>query len=348
MQRALQLGSSVHHAVSPNPMVGAVIVHQGKIIGEGFHACYGKEHAEVNAIRSVKEPQLLAQSTLYVTLEPCSHYGKTPPCAALIIEKKIPQVVVGCLDPFPQVAGRGITLLREAGIKVSIGVLEKECRQLNKRFIFFHTHQRPFIILKWAETQNGFIDTLRSSPEVPPLKLSSSLTQIRVHKMRSEVDAILVGTQTALLDNPSLTTRHWSGKSPLRIALDREGKIPGHYRLKDGEVPTLILTKKESQSHTNGLEYIPFDFATQSLPDLLHLLYQKNIHTLLVEGGSRLLQSFIDQNLWEEAVIETNPQLTIEQGIKAPSFAGEAVINKEVEFFGGHIFRHLYRPIPDL
>ena len=220
MQRCIELAGNGLCNVSPNPMVGAVIVCDGKIIGEGYHIRCGEAHAEVNAIRSVKDESLLERSTIYVSLEPCSHYGKTPPCADLIIEKKIPRIVIGCQDPFSKVAGRGIQKLRDAGREVIVGVLEAECRQLICKFITFHTFHRPYITLKWAESQDGFIDLNRTAGN--PVKLSTPLTSMIVHKKRSESDAIMVGTRTALLDNPSLTVRNWYGKNPIRIVLDKD------------------------------------------------------------------------------------------------------------------------------
>ena len=215
MQRCIELAGNGLCNVSPNPMVGAVIVCDERIIGEGYHIRCGEAHAEVNAIRSVKDESLLERSTIYVSLEPCSHYGKTPPCADLIIEKKIPRIVIGCQDPFSKVAGRGIQKLRDAGREVIVGVLEAECRQLIRKFITFHTFHRPYITLKWAESQDGFIDLNRTAGN--PVKLSTPLTSMIVHKKRSESDAIMVGTRTALLDNPSLTVRNWYGKNPIRI-----------------------------------------------------------------------------------------------------------------------------------
>ena len=224
MRRCIELAKNGLCNVAPNPMVGAVIVCDGRIIGEGYHIRCGEAHAEVNAIRSVKDKSLLSRSTIYVSLEPCSHYGKTPPCADLIIEEKIPRIVIGCQDPFSQVAGRGIQKLRNAGREVTVGVLEKECKHLIRRFITFNTLHRPFITLKWAESADHFIDVERTDGN--PVILSSPLTSMLVHKKRAEADAIMVGRRTALLDNPSLTVRHWVGRSPVRVVLDRTLKLP--------------------------------------------------------------------------------------------------------------------------
>ena len=234
MLRCIQLAQNGLCNVAPNPMVGAVIVCDGKIIGEGYHAHYGEAHAEVNAIRSVKEASLLRHSTIYVSLEPCSHYGKTPPCADLIIEKQIPRIVIGCQDPFSRVAGRGIQKLKDAGREVTVGVLEAECRQLIRRFITFHTLRRPYITLKWAESSDRFIDISRTDGK--PVILSSPLTSMLVHKKRAEHSAILVGTHTAKLDNPSLNVRHWCGRSPVRIVLDRKQTLSPELHLFDGSV----------------------------------------------------------------------------------------------------------------
>lgn len=331
MKRCLQLAQFGGSYVAPNPMVGAVIVHNNKIIGEGYHQRYGEAHAEPNAINSVKNSELLAESTLYVNLEPCSHYGKTPPCANLIIESKIPRVVIGTLDPNPKVSGRGIELMRKAGIEVITGVLEKDCRELNKRFFIFQEKKRPYILLKWAQTTDGFIDLIRKDKLQEPLEISNNITRQLTHKMRSENQSILVGTTTVLLDNPSLTVRHWTGKSPIRIALDRKGRIPFDYHLFDGNIPTLILTEKSNENGHN-LEFIQIDFNHRIIEHILNVLYEKNIHSVLVEGGSQMLKSFIECGCWDEANIEISPVL-ISDGIKAP------VLNKQpvqMKTFSGH------------
>jgi diaminohydroxyphosphoribosylaminopyrimidine deaminase/5-amino-6-(5-phosphoribosylamino)uracil reductase len=309
-------------------MVGAVIVCEGKIIGEGYHVHCGEGHAEVNAIRSVKDPSLLRRSTLYVTLEPCSHYGKTPPCADLIIDRQIPRIVVGTQDPFPEVSGRGIRKLREAGREVAVGILETECRELIRRFITFHTRHRPFITLKWAESADGFIDRCRTDGK--PTILSSPLTAMQVHKMRAEHTAILVGTRTARLDNPSLTVRQWYGRSPVRIVLDRNlsllsgtSSLPADsLHLFDGSVPTLVFTERTTASPLPRVEYIPTDYSRDILPQLLHTLYERKLQSLLVEGGARLLQSFIDAHLWDEAMIEQSP-MRLQSGVAAPVIKGD-------------------------
>lgn len=301
IRRCIQLARNGMCNAAPNPMVGAVIVHNDRIIGEGYHARCGEGHAEVNAIRSVKDESLLQESTIYVSLEPCSHYGKTPPCADLIIRKGIPRVVVGCVDPFSLVSGRGIQKLKDAGIDVKVGVLEAECRQLIKRFVTFNTQQRPYITLKWAESADGFIDINRE--EGQPAVLSTPITSMYVHKQRAEHHAILVGRRTALLDNPSLTTRNWYGKNPVRLVIDKELTLPTSLKLFDGSAPTWIFTAQDKAS-TSQVIYFKLDFSRSILPQILQKLYENKLQALLVEGGSQLLQSFIDEELWDEIYTE--------------------------------------------
>lgn len=316
MQRCLELAQFGGGYVAPNPMVGAVLVHDDKIIGEGFHQRYGEPHAEPNAIAAVKQKELIEKCTLYVNLEPCSHFGKTPPCASLIIKHKIKRVVIGSLDPNPKVAGKGVQLLREAGIAVEVGILEDECRILNKRFFIFHEQKRPYILLKWAQTQNGFIDKNRLDISEPPLAISNPITRQLTHQMRSENQAILVGTNTVLLDNPSLTVRNWPGKSPIRVAIDRIGKIPADFHLLDGAIPTLIFTEIEKTNQPH-IEFIQIKFDENCLHTILQKIYEKNIHSILVEGGAKLLNYFIQNECWDEANVEISP-LTIDEGVLAP------------------------------
>ena len=317
--RCIQLAKNGLCNAAPNPMVGAVIVHQDTIIGEGYHIRCGEAHAEVNAIRSVKDESLLKDSTIYVSLEPCSHYGKTPPCANLIINKGIPRVVVGCQDPFSLVAGRGIQKMRNAGIDVKVGVLEEECRQLIRRFVTFNTLKRPFITLKWAESADGFIDLHRTGGH--PYIFSSPLSSMLVHKRRAEHSAILVGRRTALLDNPSLTTRSWYGKNPVRMVIDKNLTLPTHLALFDGSTRTLVFTQREDASSLPNVEYIRLDFNIDILPQIMEVLYREKLQTLMVEGGSILLQSFIDANCWDEAFIEQS-DVHLSKGIEAPTFTG--------------------------
>ncbi len=335
MLRCIQLAQNGLCNVAPNPMVGAVIVCDGKIIGEGYHAHYGEAHAEVNAIRSVKEASLLRHSTIYVSLEPCSHYGKTPPCADLIIEKQIPRIVIGCQDPFSRVAGRGIQKLKDAGREVTVGVLEAECRQLIRRFITFHTLRRPYITLKWAESSDRFIDISRTDGK--PVILSSPLTSMLVHKKRAEHSAILVGTHTAKLDNPSLNVRHWCGHSPVRIVLDRKQTLSSGMHLFDGSVPTLVFTETPHASLPN-VEYLPVsDYRQNILPAIMETMYTRGLQSLLVEGGSQTLQSFIDAGLWDEIFVEEAPCL-LHSGIKAPEIGDKYPFTREYSF--SRSFRH--------
>lgn len=317
MWRCILLAKNGKCNVSPNPMVGAVIVCAGKIIGEGYHVRCGSAHAEVNAIRSVSDESLLKNSTIYVSLEPCSHYGKTPPCADLIIEKQIPRIVIGCQDPFPEVAGRGIRKLRDAGCEVKAGILEEECSRLNRTFFTFNRLRRPFITLKWAESSDGYIDIRREGGT--PALLSTDLTLMQVHKRRTEVDAILVGTRTARLDNPSLSVRHWSGKNPVRLVTDRMLILDRTLRLFDGAARTFVFTS-ETRLSDSSVEYITTDYKADILPQIMNILYEKKIQSLLVEGGSRLLQSFIDAGLWDEAFVEKST-LKLGFGVKSPDIS---------------------------
>ncbi len=317
MHRCLELAKKGKGYVAPNPMVGAVIVYQGKIIGEGYHRRYGEPHAEVNAVTSVKDHSLLKESVMYVNLEPCSHFGKTPPCAQMIIEKKIPVVCIGNSDPYPKVSGRGVKMLEEAGVKVFLGILKEDCEKLNKRFLTFYREKRPFITLKWAQSSDGFIDRSREPGDnQQAFQFSEGLTRMLVHKSRSEEAAIMVGTRTALLDNPSLTVRYWSGKNPLRIVLDRNLVIPEENHLLDGKVSTLVFTSKIKESRPN-LEFCPIDFDQNIIIQILDILYEKKIQSLFVEGGAMLLNAFIQSDLWDEVHVETLP-VRLESGVEAP------------------------------
>lgn len=316
MARCISLARGGAGCVAPNPMVGAVVVHQGKIIGEGYHRKYGEAHAEVNAIASVRDESLLEEATIYVSLEPCSHYGKTPPCAELIIKKRIPRVVIGCLDPFPEVSGRGVRMLREAGVEVVTGVMEKEAWELNQVFMTFQEKRRPYICLKWAQSADSFMDRGRTDNTSPAVVLSSPETMRRVHCLRANVAAIMVGTQTAFLDNPSLTVRHWAGNSPVRVVLDRTLRIPSHYHLFDGTVKTLVFTAADAISREN-VEYVTIDFSQPVLPQVMHELYIRKLNSLMVEGGATLLGHFLKEGLWDQMLVETAP-VSLESGVKAP------------------------------
>jgi len=323
IRRCLQLADYGDGYVAPNPKVGAVLVYQDEIIGEGFHRKYGEPHAEPNAINSVKIKELISESTLYVNLEPCSHYGKTPPCADLIVRSGIPRVVIGTLDPNPKVSGRGIEILEKAGVVVISGVLENECRELNKRFFTYQEKKRPYIILKWAQTSDGFIDIIRKDNSVTPLKISNSVTSQLTHKYRSENQSILVGSNTVLLDNPSLTVRNWSGKSPDRIILNRAGNIPPEYNIFDVSANTIIFTSNPGEN-TQHASYIKIDFAKENLKDLIQRIYNLGIHSVLVEGGAKVLNSFIEAGLWDEANVEVSQQ-TCGNGVKAPEIKTQPV-----------------------
>lgn len=313
MRRCLQLARCGREGAAPNPMVGAVLVCDGRIIGEGYHQRCGKAHAEVNAIHSVKDPELLRRSTIYVSLEPCAHYGKTPPCAKLIIDMGIPTVVVGCRDPFPKVDGRGIDMLREAGIEVRVGVLEEECLWLNRRFITFHTQHRPYITLKWAQSKDAYLDRKRESADEPAARLSSPTTQALVHRLRALNNAILVGRRTWELDRPGLNVRYWTGPDPLRVVLSGSSLSVGD---------DIIITNSNTD-----------------LQPLMDRLYEQGIQTLLVEGGARTLQSFIDQGLWDEARIETSPHY-LNDGIPAPRISGKM---GEKLLIGGQTIAYIYK-----
>jgi diaminohydroxyphosphoribosylaminopyrimidine deaminase/5-amino-6-(5-phosphoribosylamino)uracil reductase len=330
---------------APNPMVGSVLVYDDRIIGEGYHQQYGKAHAEVNCIASVAETDhgLISQSTLYVSLEPCAHFGKTPPCADLIIKHKIPRVVIGCRDPFKEVDGKGIEKLQAAGIDVITGIMENECIDQNKRFFTFHTKYRPYIILKWAETKDGFMAT---SPQTPlqrrgtsedsdslsvvydRLLISNEYSNRLVHKWRSEEAAILVGTNTALMDNPELTTRLWPGRSPVRLVLDMNLRLPSQLKIFNRKIRTIVFNSLK-EGEENGLLYYRLSKEASVVRQMMDALYRLNIQSVLIEGGAKMLQSFIEEGYWDEARTVTNQQLTLsddknaDQGLKAPLLANE-------------------------
>ena len=315
MHRCLELAIKGAGHVSPNPMVGAVLVHEGKIIGEGYHQQYGQSHAEVNCINAVKEEDKnkIPGSVLYVSLEPCTHFGKTPPCTDLIIAKKIPEVVVGCRDPFREVNGKGIEKLKAAGIQVVYGILERECQQLNRRFFIFHIQHRPYIILKWAETGDGKI----AADGTRRLFISNEQTNRLVHKWRSEEDAILIGTNTALLDDPELTTRNWPGPSPVRLVVDMDLSLPSSLKLFDGQQRTIVFNAIKHEE--NGrLNFYQVTEDVNLVHQIANALSQLKIQSVIIEGGARLLQSFIDEGMWDEARIIKNEELRINKGLAAP------------------------------
>lgn len=326
MQRCLELAQLGAGHVAPNPMVGAVLVHEGTIIGEGWHRQYGEAHAEVNAIsQAVQNGQAdsIRQSTLYVSLEPCAHFGKTPPCADLIIQHKIPRVVIACRDPFEQVNGKGIEKLKAAGVQVELGILEKEAVALNKRFFTFHKQQRPYIILKWAETADGFI----AAEGEMRLLISNEYSNRLVHKWRSEEAGIMIGTNTALLDDPSLTVRSWTGPSPVRLVLDMNLRLPASLKVFNKEVRTIVFNTVKQQEE-DKLLYYQLKKEESLLPQLLKALYELKIQSVLVEGGARLLQSLIDAGCWDEARVTRNDQLSIGKGVNSPQLVN-AILKEE-------------------
>ncbi len=324
IKRCIQIAKNALGKAAPNPMVGCVIVHNDRIIGEGFTSQYGGPHAEVNAINSVTDKSRLSESTLYVTLEPCSHYGKTPPCSDLIIAHKIPKVVIGTMDTNRKVAGKGIEKLKAAGCDVSVGVLEDECKTHHKRFFTFHIKQRPYIILKWAATSNGFIAPISKS-KTKPVWITNELSRQLVHKWRAEEQAILVGTHTVLQDNPRLTVRDWTGKHPIRIVIDKDKKLSPDFQVFDSSAPTLII------SHHNA------DFNQPLAQQICDILFFNNINSVIIEGGSQTLQTFIDENLWDEARIFTG-NIEFVNGLKAPKFKAkqiseEKILNDTLKFY---------------
>ncbi len=319
MQRCLELASNALGRTYPNPVVGSVIVYQDKIIGEGFHKRAGEPHAEVTAINSVKDKSLLPHSTLYVNLEPCSHYGKTPPCADLIIKWKIPRVVIGTIDTSAKVSGKGIEKLKAAGIDVKVGVLEKQSRWINRRFFTFHEKKRPYVILKWAQTADGFIDRERTDNIRKSNIITSRWARTLVHKWRTQEQAIAVGTNTVINDNPQLTVRLWYGNNPIRICLDTKGRIPANSRIFDNSAQTICLIQEEFRN----------------LHTLLNHLHSINIQSVIIEGGTKFLESFLNQNLWDESRIFISKSLFL-KGIKAPEIKGHYI--KKLDFEAETLF----------
>lgn len=317
MRQAIGLAYKGLGDTYPNPAVGCVIVAGGEIIGRGYHCRAGEPHAEVNAVSDVADKSLLKNSTLYVTLEPCAHYGKTPPCADMIVECGIPRVVIGTVDPFAQVNGLGIEKLRQAGVKVTLGVLEGPSRELNKRFFTYHECRRPYVFLKWAQTADGYIDRSRTDRSIPPLRITGPQVQKYVHEMRSREQAILVGTRTALLDNPRLDARLAEHpRHPLRVVLDRWGQVPADFHVLDGMLPTLVFTQEKRTDRPN-LVYCPLDFSGDVIGGMLDELYRRGIQSLLVEGGAVLLNGFFTAGLWDEAYVFSAPW-ALGGGVDAP------------------------------
>ncbi len=328
IKRCIQLAQNGLGTTYPNPLVGSVLTYENRIIGEGWHRKAGEPHAEVNAIKSVKDQSLLKKATIYVSLEPCSHYGKTPPCSDLIIASGIKKVVIGIVDPFAKVKGRGIKKLLDAGCEVSVGILEDQCRELNKRFFTFHEKKRPYIILKWALTENNFIAP--SSKEArAPVWITNNYSRQIAHKWRSEEQAILVGTNTAVADNPKLNTRLWEGSNPVRILLDQSLRTPLDSALLDRSVKTIVITSQTSidsftqdDAEKNELILETIDFDKEIASQIAEVLYTHELQSVIIEGGGRTLQTFIDAGLWDEARIFTGETL-FPEGVKAPDIKGK-------------------------
>lgn len=336
MARCIQLARNAEGKTYPNPLVGSVIVHQDKIIGEGWHQKVGGPHAEVFAVKAVRDSSQLKESTIYVSLEPCSHYGKTPPCSDMIIASGIRKVVIGSVDPFVEVAGRGIKKLLEAGCEVKVGVLEDQCRELNKRFFTFHLKKRPYIILKWAESADGFIAPAASREKRKPIWISNRYSKQLVHKWRSEEQGILVGTQTAIADNPKLNTRSWYGPSPVRIVLDQHNRIPADSHLFDSSIKTIRIIGNHALSSpqtptppSDNLIIEPIDFNAKVAQQVSALLYKHSLQSVIIEGGRRTLQTFIEEGLWDEARVFTG-NCNIGDGTPAPVFRGKLIQQRDI------------------
>ncbi len=325
MARALEISARGLGHTSPNPMVGAVIARDGRILAEGYHAHYGEAHAEVMALQLAEQRGVdLSGATMYVTLEPCTHTGKTPPCCAAIMRTGISRVVIATLDPNPRVNGGSVPQLEGAGKTVEVGLLEREAQELNRRFFTFQRLARPYVILKWAESADGFIDSCRAACEPAPW-LSNHPCRLLVHKWRAEERAILVGTNTLRRDNPSLTTRHWHGANPLRIAIDRRLSIAPGSQLLDGQAPTLLIHEADGEyspkakelQQVEGLDLLPLHFSTSMLTGIMRELHRRGIDSLIVEGGAQLLRSFIESGLWDEARVFTGP-CELGEGTRGP------------------------------
>jgi len=317
----------------PNPMVGAVIVHEEKVIGEGWHQKAGEPHAEVNAINSVTDKSLLKEATIYVSLEPCNHFGKTPPCSDLILENKIPRVVIGCEDTSEKVSGKGIEKLKKNGCEVIVGVLESDCIDLNKRFFRYQNLKRPYIILKWAETKDGFMDMERqvtNEDNAKPNWITNAYSRQLVHKWRSEEQAIMVGTNTVLNDNPLLNVRSWFGKNPIRVVIDRSLRIPQNYNVFDGSVKTIVITENSKNFNRSNLFFEKIDFSRNVESQICEVLSKYEIQSVIIEGGAQLLDSFLKMNLWDEARIFVG-SLTFSKGVKAPTIKNAESYSKQIQ-----------------
>ena len=319
----MQIANNGIGTTRPNPSVGAVIVYQNKIIGEGFTSPHGENHAEVNAINAVENKSLLKEATIFVTLEPCSHFGKTPPCADLIVKHQLKQVVIGCLDSNSLVAGKGVSHLENAGINVIVGVLETECRMHHKRFFKVQENKRPYIILKWAETKDGFVAPIAKN-EIKPIFISNTYSQQLVHKLRSAEHAILVGTKTVLADNPKLNIRSWSGENPIRVVLDNTLRIPKNSNILDGSTKTIIITSAKDKNivSSKNLIFEEIDFSKNIAKQVCEVLSKYQIQSLIIEGGTQTLQTFIDEKLWDEAMVFVG-NTSFVKGVKSPIITKE-------------------------
>lgn len=324
MQRCVQLAQNGFGSTYPNPMVGCVIVHEGKIIAESWHMKAGEPHAEVNAISQLADKEILTESTLYVSLEPCAHYGKTPPCADLIIRHRIPKVIIGTIDPFSKVNGEGIRKMREAGIEVVSGVLEKECKELNKRFFKFHQEKRPYVILKWAQTADGFMAAENNEQKW----ITNSYSKQLVHLWRTQEQSVLVGTRTAKIDNPQLNARLWTGNHPVRLILDKELKLDKTLHLFDGNQRTIVFTEKQKAGEHN-LEFIEVPFDSNLPQSILSRLFELHIQSVIIEGGKSTLETFMQRDLWDEARIFTSSGFW-NSGIQSPEIYGNLVHTKNI------------------
>ncbi|MDW9382258.1 bifunctional diaminohydroxyphosphoribosylaminopyrimidine deaminase/5-amino-6-(5-phosphoribosylamino)uracil reductase RibD [Chryseobacterium sp. JV558] len=313
IKRCIELAQKALGKTYPNPLVGSVIVHNGEIIGEGYHHKAGENHAEINAINSVKNKDLIPESTIYVSLEPCAHYGKTPPCALKIKELGFKKVVIGAMDSHDKVNGKGKKIIQDAGIEAISGVLEEECIELNKRFFTYHEKKRPYIILKWAESGDGFLDK-----DFRPTAVSNTLVNQFVHQLRADEHAILVGTQTALNDNPSLTVRNAEGTNPVRILIDFDLKVPANFNIYNNEARTLVLNAVK-EGMEGPIQFIKIN-KDNFLSELMAALYKEQIQSVIIEGGRFTLQQFIDADLWDEAIVIKNENLKLENGTKVPEF----------------------------
>lgn len=331
MHRCIELARKATGNTYPNPLVGCVIVHNDKIIGEGFHQKAGEAHAEINAINSVKNPELLHEATIYVSLEPCAHYGKTPPCALKLKEIGFKKVIIGSKDSYEEVNGKGIQILKEAGIEVISGILEDECLELNKRFFTFHQKKRPYIILKWAQSADGFMDQ-----NFKPIQIGNPITKQFVHQLRSDEHAILVGTATALNDNPELNSREIRGRNPVRILIDLDLKVPQNFKIFNSVAPTIVFNSVKTEEMGN-ISFVKVD-RTHLLEQLLNHLYDMQIQSVLVEGGAYTLNTFIEAGMWDEAIITKNPQLYLENGTKAPHLKTEKI--ETMDFAGNQMEFH--------